>query len=609
MKHYGVENNGKVTTETLKVTTGAAAGNIPVSDADGDLVYVAAGATTTILVGAGAAPPVWTTATGSGAPVRATTPTITTPKIDHINEETGGHGVNIDGVTLKDGGALIVTGGTNTFNLTNGTAVLDVASGASLNVETASIINQDVTTDANVTFATVTLNNTGLHILDTNASHDLIIAAGSDLTADRTLTLSTGDTARTITLSGNPTLADWFDQAVKSTSSPTFVSILGTTFDTNIAAAGLTLSGTTLAADGTDAAISINITPKGTGSVVISKLDMTSGTLTTPTITKQLWATATELTIASDAITATQTLHRIDTESNAATDDLSTINGGTGGQILVIRAEHTDRTVVVKSGTGNILTGGADITLDDTSKYIMLVYDGDLSKWVIIGGSGGGTSAKTVNQATHGFSVGESLYLNSTTWTKAKADAVATAEAVGMVSTVVGVDTFMLTTNGFVAGLTGLTAGTVYFLSATTAGGLTATEPTTEGYVSKPCFIADTTTSGYFINMRGAVVGGGSSCYIRNFVEADMVSGVLTVTHGFGHQYCSAPTVIDNAGMVVMPDDVTYTGINALTVDLSSQGVLGGVWKVLVQDSGAATATTTIDFADASNIIAGQVFG
>ena len=31
-----------------------------------------------------------------------------------------------------------------------------------------------------------------------------------------------GGAARTITLSGNPTLADWFDQAVKSTSSPTF---------------------------------------------------------------------------------------------------------------------------------------------------------------------------------------------------------------------------------------------------------------------------------------------------------------------------------------------------------------------------------------------------
>ena len=67
-----------------------------------------------------------------------------------------------------------------------------------------------------------TFTNTGLHILDTNASHDLIIKPGSDLSADKTLTLTTGDNDRTITLSGNPTLADWFDQSVKSGTSPTF---------------------------------------------------------------------------------------------------------------------------------------------------------------------------------------------------------------------------------------------------------------------------------------------------------------------------------------------------------------------------------------------------
>lgn len=73
--------------------------------------------------------------------------------------------------------------------------------------------------------AVITLANTGLHILDTNASHDLIISSGSDLTADRTLTLTTGDSDRTITLSGNPTLSDWFDQSVKTSASPTFAGL------------------------------------------------------------------------------------------------------------------------------------------------------------------------------------------------------------------------------------------------------------------------------------------------------------------------------------------------------------------------------------------------
>ncbi len=41
----------------------------------------------------------------------------------------------------------------------------------------------------------------GLHILDTDASHDLILSPGSNLSADRTLTLTTGDANRTLDIS------------------------------------------------------------------------------------------------------------------------------------------------------------------------------------------------------------------------------------------------------------------------------------------------------------------------------------------------------------------------------------------------------------------------
>ena len=80
---------------------------------------------------------------------------------------------------------------------------------------------------------TVTVANSGLHILDTGNDHDLIITPGSDLNADRILTLTTGDAARTITLSGDPTLDDWFDQSVKQAATPTFagVTLPAVTFD------------------------------------------------------------------------------------------------------------------------------------------------------------------------------------------------------------------------------------------------------------------------------------------------------------------------------------------------------------------------------------------
>lgn len=53
-----------------------------------------------------------------------------------------------------------------------------------------------------------TFDSDAIHIFDTNASHDLIITPGSDLTADRVFTLTTGDAARTLTMSANATLND-----------------------------------------------------------------------------------------------------------------------------------------------------------------------------------------------------------------------------------------------------------------------------------------------------------------------------------------------------------------------------------------------------------------
>lgn len=47
----------------------------------------------------------------------------------------------------------------------------------------------------------LTVANNALHILDTNASHDLIVTPGSNLTADRVFTLTTGDAARTFDIS------------------------------------------------------------------------------------------------------------------------------------------------------------------------------------------------------------------------------------------------------------------------------------------------------------------------------------------------------------------------------------------------------------------------
>ena len=94
--------------------------------------------------------------------------------------------------------------------------------------------------------------------------------------------------------------------------------------------------------------------------------------------------TATELTIASGVITATNNYHTIDTQSDGASDDLDTITAGTNvsaGFVLVVQPASSARTVVLKNGTGGSdnLDIGGDVTLDESYSTYALVYDG--SNW------------------------------------------------------------------------------------------------------------------------------------------------------------------------------------------------------------------------------------
>ena len=97
----------------------------------------------------------------------------------------------------------------------------------------------------------------------------------------------------------------------------------------------------------------------------------------------------TTLTIASGVVTITQSYNYIDTESSTASDDLNTISGGATGDSLYICALNTARTIVLKHGTGNILTSdGLDISLDSTEKIVQLIYNG--ANWIVAGSAAGG---------------------------------------------------------------------------------------------------------------------------------------------------------------------------------------------------------------------------
>jgi hypothetical protein len=162
---------------------------------------------------------------------------------------------------------------------------------------------------------------------------------------------------------------------------------------------------------------------------------------------------------------------------------------------------------VIKSATTGTAWSGAGSAFATLAFLAGQTVDGSLKTFV----------RPQVTQAAHGFTssnLGAPLYLTAGgVYTLAKADAANTAEVVGLIYSIVDVNTFTIalfgnvTVNTAVSG-GALVVGSTYYVSAATAGLITATEPSTIGHVSKPVGTAISTTVLEFINMRGVTVGG-----------------------------------------------------------------------------------------------------
>lgn len=192
-----------------------------------------------------------------------------------------------------------------------------------------------------------------------------------------------------------------------------------------------------------------------------------------------------------------------------------------------------------------------------------------------------------VTQSSHGFSVGNALYLVGTTYTLAMADDVVSAEVVGIVSTVLDTNNFILSTSGYVAGLSGLTAGETYFLSPTVAGGLTNTRPSITGQVVKPLLVANSTTSGYFINFLGQLIGpsaGSSTVFVS--VEKDLgtakTAGSFQIT-GLSGLSVGKPVLINQAvgpytGKGNLADEAEMDHVS-VSASVTSTSVITAYWN------------------------------
>lgn len=228
-------------------------------------------------------------------------------------------------------------------------------------------------------------------------------------------------------------------------------------------------------------------------------------------------------------------------------------------------------TQLTNGTSGNLLKSLGDGTFGwDTTAYTpssrTLTINGtayDLStdrSWTISAGS----SEVTVAQTGHGFSVGNAIYsTGNNTYAKCLANAVATSEFVGIVTTVTDANNFKFSPPGTVitAGVPAVVGGTVMYLDPVTAGALTSTEPSTSGYVSKPVMIVlNNAASAEVVNMRGVLIGSGANAVatvqtwpiaLNNNLNIYMGSGSNTTWYAYGTLFTpdETMTVTTNSSM------------------------------------------------------------
>ena len=205
----------------------------------------------------------------------------------------------------------------------------------------------------------------------------------------------TGGTGVTVT-NGSNTIEVAIDQPLDTVDSPTFKAL---TLTQTTGVAPMTISSITVCTNlNADLLDGNHASAFATASHNHAASETTSGTFADARISESSvtqhkaalhtdigWidlADSIELTIATGAITATQSLHQIDTEGDASTDDLDTINGGSEGRILDLNPISNVRDVVLKHGTGNIqIQDGSDITMGLFRQRVTLIFQG--SNWYV----------------------------------------------------------------------------------------------------------------------------------------------------------------------------------------------------------------------------------
>lgn len=239
------------------------------------------------------------------------------------------------------------------------------------------------------------------------------------------------------------------------------------------------------------------------------------------------------------------------------------------------------------------LTAGANITLTEAAGVITIVSTG---------GSGAGDAVAFDITWTHELgSTLSACFLKpvarvGSTYALASADTAANVETVGVIKAIVDSTALTIQQLGKLSAPAHGYTGPVCFVPAA-AGFPTETAPSLTGQYRKPILRILDADNVEVIDATAVIVGTLYTSYPRIFTNTDLVAGKLTLAHGLHIQY-GFVVVTDDSNIVVYPDDVTYTDIDNLEIDLTSLGAITGSWRALYIAYDQNTYTRTFVDAD-----------
>lgn len=257
-------------------------------------------------------------------------------------------------------------------------------------------------------------------------------------------------------------------------------------------------------------------------------------------------------------------------------------------------------------GTDDIVSG--EIAIDTSAKKLYINDGGTVKE---IGGGGAGGSTTEVTQSSHGFSAKDCIRHNGSSWVKAQAN-VATTLALGVVTEVADSNTFTVAQSGrFTISSHGLTVGQWYYLDASTAGALTATEPS----ISQPLIYVESASVVFVFPYRPTqlLVNGGASVVPGDdtVTSAKIVDGTIVTADLADDAVTTAKIADDAITSALIADDAVVTAAiadDAITTALIADDA---ITSALIADDAVGAdqiaAVSTIDINGGS--IDGAVIG